>query len=85
MARYVISDHLEHRGAAASGRRTHTDGGSRNADVMEGTVMLGIAGRARTSSFGPSSASTTSARSTAFTSNGKSNQVTGTLAALTYF
>jgi hypothetical protein len=83
MARYVISDHLN---VAARGEfaRSHTDLTSSNADVMEGTVMLGIdVGKnfelrpeLRIDHFG---------QDAVFSSNGKSEQFTGTIAALTYF
>jgi hypothetical protein len=83
MARYVISDHLN---VAARGEwgRNHTDLGSTNQDVMEGTVMLGV-DVGKNFELRPEFRIDHYGQSTLFSSNGKSEQITGTLAALTYF
>jgi hypothetical protein len=83
MARYVISDHLN---VAARGEwaRSHTDIGSVNADVMEGTVMLGI-DVGKNFELRPEFRLDHNGQSIPFSNTGSSNQVTGTLAALTYF
>src|SRR4029079_14962478 len=80
MARYVINDHVN---VAARGEwvRTHT---ATNADIMEGTVMVGIP-VGKNFELRPEFRLDHLFQSQQFTNNLKSDQITGTLAALTYF
>jgi len=80
MARLVISDHLN---VAGRGEWARTHAGT-NADVMEGTVMLGI-DVGKNFELRPEFRYDHLGNSAVFGNNGKSDQVTGTLAALTYF
>ena len=84
MARFVISDHLN---VAARGEwgRNHTDGApTPNQDLIEGTVMLGI-DVGKNFELRPEFRIDHRGQDAVFTSNGKSDQFTGTIAALTYF
>jgi hypothetical protein len=83
MARYVISDHLN---VAARGEwvRSHSDAYSTNSDAMEGTVMAGI-DVGKNFELRPEVRFDHLGNNGTFLSNGKSDQVTGTIAALTWF
>jgi hypothetical protein len=83
MVRYVISDHLN---VAGRGEfvRSHFDATSTNADAMEGTVMAGI-DVGKNFELRPEVRFDHLGQSHTFDSNGKSDQITGTLAALTWF
>ena len=83
MARFVISDHLNVAGRFEWGRN-HTDLTSSNQDLIEGTVMLGI-DLGKNFELRPEFRIDHRGQDAVFTSNGKSDQITGTLAALTYF
>ena len=83
MARYVVNDHLN---LATRGEwiQTHSDAYMANADVEEGTVMAGI-DVGKNFELRPEVRFDHRGQGGTFTSNGKSDQVTGTLAALTWF
>ena len=83
MARFVISDHAN---IAARGEflRTHSGAYDTNADTMEGTVMLGVP-VGKNFELRPELRFDHRGQSATFASNMKSDQVTGTIAALTYF
>jgi len=83
MARYVISDHLN---VAARGEwvRKHNDVYGVNGDAMEGTVMAGI-DVGKNFELRPEFRFDHLGQSGTFASNGKSDQVTFTLGALTWF
>ena len=83
MVRYVINDHAN---IAARGEwaRSHVDAGSLNTDLMEGTIMVGLP-VGKNFELRPEFRFDHFGNSVPFSSNGKSDQVTGTLAALTYF
>ena len=80
MARYVISDHLN---VAARGEwvRLHT---AVNQDIMEGTAMLGI-DVGKNFELRPEFRIDHNFQDTPFANNGKTDQITGTLAALAWF
>jgi hypothetical protein len=83
MVRYVISDHLN---VAGRGEfvRSHFDATSTNQDAMEGTVMAGI-DVGKNFELRPELRFDHLGQSAPFDSNGKSDQITGTIAALTWF
>jgi hypothetical protein len=83
MARYVISDHLN---VAARGEwvRKHNDVYGVNGDAMEGTVMAGI-DVGKNFELRPEFRFDHLGQSATFLSNGKSDQITFTLGALTWF
>ena len=83
MARYVISDHLN---VAARGEwaRSHTDLGSSNADIVEGTAMLGV-DIGKNFELRPEFRIDHNFNDVPFANNGKTDQITGTIAALTWF
>ena len=83
MARYVISDHLN---VAARGEwaRSHTDMGAPTRTSWRAR-SCSASTSARTSSFGPEFRIDHNGQSMPFSNTGTSNQITGTLAALTYF
>jgi hypothetical protein len=83
MARYLINDHVN---VAVRGEwaRSHNDAASFNQDFMEGTIMLGVP-VGKNFELRPEFRFDHFGQSTLFSSNAKSDQVTGTLAALTYF
>jgi hypothetical protein len=83
MARFVINDHLNVAGRFEWGRN-HTDVGGVNQDLIEGTAMLGI-DVGKNFELRPEFRFDHRGQDAIFSSNGKSDQVTGTLAALTYF
>jgi len=80
MARFVVSDHLY---VAARGEwyRTHT---TTNQDAMEGTAMVGLP-VGKNFELRPEFRIDHVGQSLLLPNNGKSDQITGTLAALTYF
>ena len=84
MARFVINEHLN---VAARGEwgRNHTDGAPEpNQDLMEGTAMVGI-DVGKNFELRPEFRFDHRGQDAVFGNNGKSDQITGTLAALTYF
>ena len=64
--------------------RGHTDAGSVNQDVMEGTAMVGI-DVGKNFELRPEFRIDHNGQSLPFGNTGSSNQVTGTVAALTWF
>lgn len=80
MARYVISDHLN---VAARGEFVRGHAGV-NQDIMEGTVMVGLP-VGKNFELRPEFRLDHGFQNFAFANTGDANQITGTLAALTYF
>jgi hypothetical protein len=82
MGRFVINEHLN---IAARGEylRAHSAADT-NQDIMEGTVMLGI-DVGKNFELRPEFRVDHLGQSSTFLNNGKGEQITGTLAALTYF
>jgi hypothetical protein len=81
MARFVINEHVN---VAARGEFVRTHALMVNQDVMEGTVMVGL-DVGKNFELRPEFRFDHFGQDTLFTSNGKSDQATFTLAALTYF
>ena len=81
MARYVINDHVN---VAARGEWVRQHIADANADAMEGTVMVGFP-VGKNFELRPEFRIDHLFQDATFTNNGKSDQITGTLAALTYF
>jgi hypothetical protein len=81
MARFVISDHLN---VAGRGEWARGHLGDVNSDIMEGTVMLGI-DVGKNFEIRPEFRIDHNGQSLQFSNTGSTNQVTGTIAALTYF
>jgi hypothetical protein len=82
MGRFVVNDHLN---IALRGEwgRNHADVGA-NQDLIEGTFMLGLP-VGKNFELRPEFRIDHRGQDAVFMSNGKSDQITGTLAALTYF
>jgi len=80
MVRYVINNHVN---VAARGEWVRNHVGT-NADIMEGTVMVGLP-VGKNFELRPEFRIDHLGQSAVFTNNGKSDQISGTLAALTYF
>jgi hypothetical protein len=81
MIRYVITDHLN---VAARGEFVRVRNVGANQDVMEGTVMVGLP-VGKNFELRPEFRIDHLGQSALFSNNGKSDQISGTLAALTYF
>jgi hypothetical protein len=81
MVRYVINDHIN---VAARGEFVRIRSIGANQDIMEGTVMVGLP-VGKNFELRPEFRIDHYGQSTVFTNNGKSDQISGTLAALTYF
>jgi hypothetical protein len=80
MARYVINEHVN---VAARGEWVRNHIGA-NADIMEGTAMVGI-DVGKNFELRPEFRIDHLGQDAQFGTNGKSDQITGTLAALTWF
>jgi putative OmpL-like beta-barrel porin-2 len=81
MARYVINDHVN---VAARGEFVRNRVAGANADIMEGTVMVGLP-VGKNFELRPEFRFDHNGQSIVFANTGEANQITGTLAALTYF
>jgi hypothetical protein len=80
MARFVVSDHLN---IAARGEWLRSHAGT-NADIIEGTVMVGLP-VGKNFELRPEFRLDHNGQDRPFMNNNKTDQITGTLAALTYF
>jgi hypothetical protein len=81
MLRFVINEHVN---VAARGEWVRNHIANVNADIMEGTVMIGLP-VGKNFELRPEFRIDHLGQSALFGNNGNSDQITGTLAALTYF